>query len=141
MTVLESCDNPKVKYHSTISQSKNTLCVMKKGEWCSIVFDSLDYIDCDHIESHRAGVTDGDDIGFDFDVKTCKVLTTVPVSHDNHQIELRPLPEWFGAGFYEYANNSRAVINADNGTLGSTNLLHLRTGLNYAISDTLLQGE
>ena len=138
MTILGSCDKPKVKYHSSISQHKNTLCVMKKNEWCPLAFDAIDYIDCGHIESHRAAVTDGDDIGFHFDVKNCRVLANNLVYHDQNQVVLKALPEWFGPGFYEEVENGQAFINADNGALGESNLLTLRTGLSYAISDTIL---
>ena len=138
MEILESCDKPQVKYHSSISQHKNTLCVMKKNEWCPIAFDSIDYIDCDHIGSHRACVTDGDDIGFHYDVKNCKVITRNYLYHDRNQVVLKTLPEWFGSGYYEDVLTGQAFVNADNGALGTENLLNLRIGLNYAIADEML---
>jgi len=138
MAILESCDNPRVKYHSTISQHKNTLCVMNKNEWCPIAFDSLDYIDCGEVETHLACLTDGDDIGYNFNVKDCRILANSLVYHDQNQIVMKPLPEWFGPGFYEDVQDGQSFVNADNGALGTSDLLRLRVGLNYAISDQIL---
>ena len=138
MKILESCDNVQVKYHSTISQYKNTLNVIKKGERCPIAFDSIDYIDCGRIVSHTAAVTDGDDIGFNYDVHDCYITTYQLLYHDQNQTVTKALPEWFGAGFYEEQLTGQALIEADNGTLGVGNKLDLRVGLNYALSDTTL---
>ena len=138
MNVLESCDSPTLKYHSTISQHKNTLCVMKKGEWCPIAFDSIDSIVCDTINCHQACVTDGDDIGFHYHTGECKVFVSKPVYHDRNQIVLQALPEWFGSGYYEEQLTGQAFINADNGALGDFNMLTLRIGTNYVkSSDTI----
>lgn len=112
---------------------------MKKGEWCPIAFDSFDYIDCGRIKSHLAAVTDGDDIGFNYNVKDCYVTTHQLIFHDKNQTVLKALPEWFGAGYYEEKLTGQALINSDKNSLGETNCLDLRVGLNYALSDTTLE--
>lgn len=138
MAILEPVDNPQVKYHSSISQHKHTLCVMKKGEWCPIVFDSIDWIDCDSVKSHLAGLTDEFNIGYDYPVKECQIKTVYPVYHDKNQTVRRALPEYYGSGYYDEVLTGQAFINADNGALGSANDIKLRIGLNYAISDDIL---
>ena len=67
---LEPDEKPEVFWHSSISQKKNTLSVLVRGEWLPISFDSLDYIECSndsetkgcgklHPVSHKAILTDG----------------------------------------------------------------------------------
>ena len=141
MKILESYDAPTVRYKSSISQHKNSLCVMKKGEWCPISYDVLDYIDCECIKSHRAYATDGDDLGWHFPVGECKIYNNQYVYHDNYTTEIRTLPEWFGAGIYRMAHASDSFINSDLEALGVVNEYRLRVGLNYAIADKTLPGE
>ena len=138
MRVLEACDNPVVKYNSSISQHSNTLCVLIRGEWCPISFDVLDYIDCEEAKSHRAIVTDGDDIGFNFPVGECCLVNNEYVYHDGDRKELRTLPEWFGAGMYEAYIKKDTFTNFDNTALGTTQEYRLRIGLNYALADRTL---
>lgn len=141
MKILPSYDAPTVRYKSSISQHKGPLAVMKKGEWCPISYDVLDFIDCETVRSHRAYVTSGDDLGWHFPVGECILYTNEYVYHDNYITELRTLPEWFGAGLYKATNASDAFINSDLEALGVVNKYRLRVGLNYAIADKTLPGE
>lgn len=141
MKILTSYDAPTVRYKSSISQHRNTLCVMKRGEWLPISYDVLDFIDCECVRSHRAFMTDGDDIGWHYPVGECKIYNTEYVYHDDHGTELRTLPEWFGAGMYLAAKRNDAFINSDTEALGVCNEYRLRVGLSYAMADKTLPGE
>lgn len=141
MKILTSCDAPTVRYKSSISQHRNTLCVMKKGEWLPISYDVLDFIDCECARSHRAYMTDGDDLGWHYPVGECKIYNTQYVFHDHYGKELRTLPEWFGAGVYEQMIDKNAFVNSDTEALGVVNETRLRVGLSYAIADKTLPGE
>lgn len=135
MKILEPSKETGVEYYSSISQHKNKLAVVKKGEWCPISFDCIDYIDCKKIHSHRAVVTDGDDIGYNFPVGECRFYTDSYVYHDENGNERHILPEWFGPGFYDEALTDQAFINADTCSLGVRNGYVLRVGLSYALAD------
>lgn len=141
MKILESNDSPTVRYKSSISQHRNTLCVMKRGEWLPISYDVLDFIDCERIECHRAFMTDGDDIGWHYPVGECTLYTNQYVYHDEYGTELRTLEDWFGTGMYLEALTKRAFINSDLEALGIVNKYRLRVGLSYAIADKTLPGE
>lgn len=112
---------------------------MKKGEWLPISYDVLDYITCKKAASHKAIVTDGDDIAFDFDVSTCTFYTDQYVYHDKNKTEIRALPHWFGEGFYRAHIDSKAFINTDYESLGVRNRYDLRIGLSYALADETLK--
>lgn len=143
MKILESNDSPSVKYYSSISQHKhkNSLAVLKRGEWLPISYDVLDFIDCECVKSHRAFLLDGDDLGWHFPVGECKLYTNEYVYHNEHGTELRTLPEWFGAGMYQKALTMDAFINSDCESLGVVNEYRLRVGLSYAMADKTLPGE
>lgn len=136
--ILQSEDNPDVFKHSSISQHKNKFSVYTNGQWLPISYDVIDFIDCERIESHRAIVTDKDDIGYNFPTKKCCYYTDEYVYHDNNGTELRELPHWFGEGFYEASINEQDFINSDNGSLGVRNKYTLTTGLDYALATKTL---
>lgn len=141
MKILESNDSPTVRYKSSISQHRNTLCVMKRGEWLPISYDVLDFIDCECVASHKAYMSDGADAEWQYPVGECKIYNTEYVFHDEYGSELRPLPEWFGAGMYLAALRKNAFINSDTEALGICTETRLRIGLNYAVADKTLPGE
>jgi len=138
MPILEPCDNPRVRYHSSISQHKNTLSVMKKGEWCPIAFDALDWADCGELGSHTAILALSDDIGYEFQVGDTFVHTEKFLYADKDGLVLKVLPAYYGEGYYYAAQDGHTFVNADNGALGEFNKYHLRVGENYAISDKIL---
>ena len=139
MSVLVSDDDIKVKYHSSISQFKNTLSVSECGEWVPLSYDVLDYIGCDRVKSHRAVVTDGDDIGYQFDVAEQVCYTDKYVYHDRDTVELRELPHWFGEGYYEAHVHEAALVNSDDESLGNRGKRITRIGLSYALATETLE--
>lgn len=138
MKILEPSEEQAVKYYSSISQHKNKLSVLIRGEWVPISFDVLDYIDCECIKSHTAIVTDGDDIGFNYPVGECHLYIDQYIYHDEYGAELRTLPKWYGEGVYTQMLSGDAFINSDTNSLGVSNDYRLRVGLNYALADKTL---
>lgn len=141
MSVLTASDANDVTYRSSISQHENKLSVMKLGEWVPLSYDVLDYIDCDKVASHRAIVTDADDIGYTFNVAEQKYYTDKYVYSDRQTTELRELPHWFGEGFYEAFVKDNPFINADNGSLGERMSITRRIGTAYALANETLEAD
>ena len=77
MDYLPATNDQKVFRHSSISQFKTTLSVMKRGEWLPIVADVIEYIYCDRSVSHKAGISDKPDIGFTYPVAECRYFSDV----------------------------------------------------------------
>ena len=140
MDILTASDDHSAKYKSSISQKRDHfLSVYVQGKWVPISFDSLDYIYCECVESHPAVISDGDDIGFDFPVQQCTFYTDQYVYHDEHTVELRALPHWFGEGYYQKAIDKDALVNSDTNSLGTRNKYTLNIGLDYAEADDTLE--
>ena len=140
-SVLTSDDDIRVTYRSSISQFKGTLSVSQRGEWVPLSYDVLDYLGCDGAKSHRAVVTDGDDIGYQFNVAEQVCYTDKYVYHDRDTVELRELPHWFGEGFYEAYVHEAALINSDTESLGSRSKQVSRVGLSYALAAETLEAD
>lgn len=148
MMVHTADEQPDVFWRSSISQKKNTLSVLVRGEWVPIVFDSLDYITCDDSVcrairpvSHLAAVTDGDDIGFDFPVGECHFLSDKYVTHDMRELVTEELPTWFGTGTYQKFVEGEAYVNSDYNSLGSSQDMIMRIGKPYALAKNTLQAD
>lgn len=142
MPVLEPDEKPEVFYHSSISQHENKLSVMQRGEWVPISFDVLDYINCETgIGTHRAIVTDGDDIGFNFPVGTERLLSDTYLTGDFQGLVTEELPAWFGTGEYQKFVTARDYVNSDCESLGHRTSQDLRIGLNYALAKKTLEAD
>lgn len=138
-SLLLADENPEVFYRSSIAQHENKLSVMQRGEWVPLSYDVLDYIDCDKVASHKAVVTDGDDIGYDFKVEERVYYTDKYIYHDREETVLKELPHWFGEGFYEAFVDETPFVNADNGALGIKTKRTLRVGTPYALAIRTLE--
>ena len=142
LPVLEPDEKPEVFYHSSISQHKNKLSVMQRGEWVPISYDVLDYINCETgIGSHEAIVTDGDDIGFNFPVGSETLLSDTYLTADYQRLVQKDLPIWFGTGTYDAYEQGRAYVNSDCESLGRRYAQDLRIGLNYALALKTLEAD
>lgn len=147
---LEPDEKPEVFWHSSISQDKHTLSVLKRGEWIPISFDSLDYITCDEkagkcgglkAVSHGAILTDGEDIGYHFGVGECSYLSSSILTHDHTGVITKALPACMGEGFYEAYVDNEAFVNDDDEALGVINRTDLRVGTAYALARKTLKAE
>lgn len=142
LPVLEPDEKPEVFYHSSISQHKNKLSIMQRGEWVPISFDVLDYINCETgVGSHRAVVTDGDDIGFDFPTGSETLLSDTYLTGDFQGLVTEQLPAWFGTGEYQKWVEARDYVNSDCDSLGHRTAQELRIGLNYALARKTLEAD
>lgn len=142
MPTLEPDEKPEVFYHSSISQHKNKLSVMQRGEWVPISFDVLDYINCETgIGAHKAIVTDGDDIGFDFPTGSETLLSDMYLTGDLQTLVTEELPTWFGTGEYQKWVEARGYVNSDRDSLGHRTAQGLRIGLNYALARKTLEAD
>lgn len=139
--LLTAEEKPDVFWHSSISQHKNMLSVMQRGEWVPISYDVLDYIACDRVACHPAIVTDGDDIGFDFSVAEQTFFTDKYIYHDEYGTELRELPHWFGEGMYEAFYHNSSFVNSDESALGERTKETRRVGLSYALAKKTLEAD
>lgn len=138
MPFIKSSDDHDVRYYSSSNQHQNKLSVLVNNVWKPIVFDSVDYIDCDKVKSHKVCVTDKEDIGYVFPVAECVYTDDTYITHDHHATEYEVLNEWFGEGVYQVAVDKKAFVNFDNGALGIRNITKLRIGLSYALADNTL---
>lgn len=64
MEVLFHDDNPIIEAKSSVEQFNKTLSAVRGGVSVPIEFDQIDYIDCDHVESHSIIVESDGDIDF-----------------------------------------------------------------------------
>lgn len=135
---LNDADETDIKRHSSINQYGAFLSVEKGGVNVPLRFDSLDWINCDGIKTHPVIVSDGNDLGFNFPVGHYTYFTDTYLLMDRKEVVVRQLPEWFGKGWYEKALNQKVFTNFDESSLGVRNKVNLRIGLDYIISDEVL---
>lgn len=114
---------------------------MKRGAWVPLSFDVIDYIDCDKITTHEAIATDQEFIGYHYPVKECKYYIDQYLVSDSQKTVLKPLDEWFGAGFYEAFEDKQVISNSDTNSLGVRNQINLRVGLDYVQAKKTLKAE
>ena len=140
--ILLPDEHPTVHRRSSIDQYREFLSVMKKGGWAPIVFDQLDGIHCKTIEHHPVIISFGNDVGYHFKDGMCSYTSDKFVYFDKEGIEQRPLPTCMGGkgDLYVLFVKSNTFVNFDDDTsLGSHNVKRLRTGLDYVISDEILE--
>lgn len=137
---LPLADEHRTVTKSSIAQHKgDTLTVFRAGEHIPLVFDQIDYIDCDKIVSHRATVTDSSELPYEYPVGHCTYLSDLYVTLDKEGEEIKKLPCWFGDGWYREYVNTRTYVNFDDQAFGIRNAQHVDIGLHYVEAiDTLV---
>ena len=132
MNVLYAINDSKLERRSSIDQHKDKFAIYSQGGWTPISFDSIDGIGCYGIKSHRSILSlDEDDLGYTFPEAYCDRPSDEYVLVDNAGVETEMLPEYYGDGTYEKYVDGAAIVNADNGALGSHNRGRERVGLDY----------
>lgn len=141
MDFLESANERRTVTKSSISQAKDhTLSVHNGvGQYFPIVFDVLDWIDCDQVRWHQTIVSDSDELAYMYPVKECVFWTDQYVYVDEHGKELRTLPHWMGEGFYEAAVDRNAFVNFDDQAFGTRNKQNTQIGLHYTLAQDTLE--
>lgn len=138
MKILEPVEERRVERKSSIYQHKHMLAVRRGDEWVPISFDVLDGVDCDHMKSHKAVLTDKPYIGYSFPVDECRYSSQLYIIGQQKGTELKVLPSFFGAGFYESNYDREVLVNSANGALGERNDITLRVGLDYCLAKKTL---
>lgn len=138
MELLLPDEKHELERKSSISQFEGFLAVRKGSEWCPIAYDVLDAVRCNKVESHKAIITRKPYIGYAFPVQECRYLSDSYVLGEDKGIELVPLPEQFGVGFYESAYDRKFFVNGENGSLGVHNDITLRVGQDYVLANDSL---
>lgn len=140
MDFLPAADEHRTITKSSISQAKDHVLSVHNGagQYFPIVFDHLDWIDCDQIKWHQEMVSDSDEMAYIYPVSECTYYTDQYVYFDENGAEVRELPHWFGEGFYEASVSRNNFINFDDQSFGVRNAQTLQNGLHYVESrDTI----
>lgn len=130
-----------VHRHSSIDQFAEFLSVMKKGGWTPIVFDQLDGIACETINTHPVVISfEKRPLGYVFPDGECRYSSSHFITVDKYGVEYKPLPAIFGGDgeFYAIANNSNSFVNFDGSSLGLHNQTTLRVGQSVVLADETL---
>ena len=137
MDFLPDANEHRTITKSSISQARyNKLSVTNNlGQFFPIVFDHLDYIDCDRVKSHPIIVSTVDELDYEYPVRECTYYTDEYVYVDKQGMELRKLPHWFGEdAFYKTYDNSSSYINFDSEAFGTRNKQTVQSALHYVES-------
>lgn len=135
---LNDADETNVHRHSSINQYKGFLSVKKGGVNVPLRFDSLDWINCEGIETHPVIVSGGDDIGFNYPIGHYTYFTDTYIIMDRNKVIAKKLPAWYGQGWYEKSMRDKVFTNFDDRSLGMRNRTELYIGLDYVKADEML---
>lgn len=133
MEFLPAADEHRTITKSSISQAKDHVLSVHNGvgQYLPLVFDHLDWIDCDQVKWHQEIVSDSDELAYMYPVSECTYYTDQYVYVDEHGKELRTLPHWAGEAFYEAYVDRNVFVNFDDQALGVRNKQTLQNGLHY----------
>lgn len=124
---------------SSIWQHKDLLSVMKSGEWCPLVYDVIDGVECGKIKSHKATLRIKDGLNYTFPVGTCTYTSDIFYLSQKDKTELRVLPDYYGTGFYETHERKNVFTNAGPEALGNHQEKTLRVGKDYVMAKKILK--
>lgn len=150
MKVLSPNEEKRIDVHSSIDQYEGFFAVYERGGLAPIEFDYIDYIHCigcdghDRYEvvTHPVIVEFDDPIGYNFPIGEYCYTTNEYTKFDRDGVELVPLDEYFGEGFYEKALTGEEIVNFDNNSaLGVQNNYRLKVGRDYYLAKKILPGE
>ncbi len=138
MDFLPDASEHRTVTKSSISQARNSKLSTTNnlGQFFPIVWDHLDYIDCDMVKSHQVIVSTVDELDYEYPVRECTYYTDEYIYVDEQGSELRVLPHWFGEGFYQKYYDNNSFINFDNQAFGTRNKETLQSGLHYVEAST-----
>lgn len=136
MEYLPDASEHRTVTKSSISQARNSKLSTTNdlGQFFPVVWDNLDYIDCDRVKSHPVIVSTVDELDYQYPVRECTYYTDEYVHVDEQGVELRALPHWFGEGFYQTYVDTSNYINFDSEAFGTRNRETLQSGLYYVES-------
>lgn len=135
---LNDADEVNIHRHSSANQYGNFLAVKKGGINIPLRFDKLDWISCDGVKTHSVIISDGDDIGYNFPVGHYTYFTDTYLIMDRDKVVVKQLPKWYGEGWYEKSLRDKTFTNFDGSSLGERNRVDLTIGLDYILTDEML---
>lgn len=138
LEVLEPNEPRTLERKSSIYQHGDLLSVMKRGEWCPIVFDAIDGITCGKIKSHKIAIGWGRDLGYTMPVETRRYLSDTYLAYYRDEIVEKPLPSYYGLGMYEDHLRQETVLNASDRAIGVRQETILRVGEDYVVAKDML---
>lgn len=150
MEILFDNDETRVKRFSSIDQYNKFIATYERGGWTPIEFDYLDYIECvgcsgkDQLRpvTHPVIIEFDDKIGYHFPIGECNITTDDYLMADKQEVELLPLPEFYGDGFYESYADTQVITNFDDGNaLGIRNDMRLKIGQDYVLASEFLPSD
>lgn len=139
MKTLNPISDSQVERKSSIYQHRDLLSVMKRGEWCPIVFDQIIGVECGRLITEKVALRLRDGLNYTFPVKTCCYTNDTYLLTQQNRTVLKMLPEWFGDGFYEVRERGGYLTNIGNDALGVHNEKTLRVGQDYVMAKTTLK--
>lgn len=135
---LYPIDDDHVERKSSIFQHADLLSVMKKGEWCPVVFDHIDGVECEKLHTSKRALRVAEGLNYTFPVGTCHYAHDDLVLSQKDKIELRVLPEEFGTGLYQTHERKNVFTNVEDQAVGTHNDITLRVGKDYVRATTTL---
>lgn len=126
---------------SSISQHKDLLCTLVQGEWCPVVFNLIEGVECGHIKSRPVTLRLTEGLNYTFPVGTCKYVKDKYLLSSQDEIKLKKLPKYFGDGLYESHERKNVFLNVGDKALGVRENKILRVGKDYVRAKKILQAE
>lgn len=128
-----------VERKSSISQHKDLLCILVGGEWCPIVFNVVDGVECGQIKYHQATLAIKEGINYTFPVGTCHYVKDKFILSNQDEIKLKKLPSYYGNGLYESHERKNVFVNIGDKALGFREKKTLRVGKDYVRAKKILK--
>lgn len=141
MEYLPSANEHRTVTKSSTSQAREEVLSVHNGvgQFFPVVFDYLDYIDCDRVKSHQVTVSTSDELAYNYPIGECTYYTDKYVYVDENGTELRVLPHWAGEGFYRAYYDRNAFVNFDDEAFGTRNKETVQIGLTYTESNDTIE--
>lgn len=136
---LPSANEHRTMTKSSIAQAKGkVLSIYMAGRYVPVVFDHIDYIDCDKVVSRRETISSSDELAYNYPVGHCNYFSEQYVQFDKEGVVAKPMPCWFGDGWYREYIKKRSYVNFDDQAFGILNKWRADIGLHYVEAvDTL----
>lgn len=125
---------------SSIYQHRDLLSVLIRGEWCPIIFNQVDGVECGKIKYHKFALRVRPGLSYTFPVGSCRYVKNNYVLAQKDEIKLKQLPEYYGSGLYETHERKQVFTNVGKGALGVKQEKILRIGKDYITTKKILKG-
>lgn len=128
-----------VERKSSISQHKDLLSILVHGEWCPIVFNVVDGVECGKIKYQRMAFPLKEGLNYTFPVGTYRYINRKYILTEQDEIKLKKLPSYYGDGLYESHERKNVILNIGKNALGVVEEKVLRVGKDYVRAKKILK--